>query len=72
VLTALSGPSNEHESLLRLPTYISGQNDNYKVTVRSNGLVLPTLDGVATKAVNMNKPQVRQLSVAAFRLIGVQ
>jgi hypothetical protein len=47
-LTALGGPGNEHENLLDLLNYI-GQNDNYKATweeaVRSNGLVLPTLDG---------------------------
>jgi hypothetical protein len=68
VLTALGGPGKEHESLLDLLTYI-GQNDDYKATweaaVRMNGLVLPTLDGVATKAVqsmcNMNKSQMKQL-----------
>jgi hypothetical protein len=69
VLTALGGPGNQHASLLDLLTYI-GHNDNYKAiseeAVRSNGLVLPALDGVATKAVqsmcNMNKKsQMRQL-----------
>jgi hypothetical protein len=68
VLTALGGPGIEHESLLDLLTYI-GQNDEYKVTweaaAKMNGLVLPTLDGVATKAVqsmcNMNKSQMKQL-----------
>jgi hypothetical protein len=45
------------------------QNDDYKATweeaVRSNGLVLPKLDDVATRAIqstcNMNKSQMRQL-----------
>jgi hypothetical protein len=68
VLTALGGPGNEHESLLDLLTYI-GQNEDYKATweeaVRSNGLVLPRLDGVATRAIqsmcNMNKSQMKQL-----------
>jgi hypothetical protein len=68
VLTALGGTGNEHESLLDLLIYI-GQNDDYKATweeaVKTNGLVIPTLDGVATKAVqsmcNMNKSQMRQL-----------
>jgi hypothetical protein len=68
VLTALGGPGNEHESLLDLLTYI-GQNNKYKATweaaARMNRLVLPTLDGFATKAVqsmcNMNKSQMKQL-----------
>jgi hypothetical protein len=50
MLTALGGPGNEHDCLLVL---------------RSNGLILPTLDGVATKAIqsmcNMNKSQMKQL-----------
>jgi hypothetical protein len=66
VLTALGRPGNEHESLLDLLTYI-GQNDEYKAmweaAARMNGFVLPTLDGVATKAVqwmcNMNKSQMK-------------
>ncbi len=68
VLTALGGTGNEHESLLDLLTFI-GQSDDYKATweaaVKMNRLVLPTLDGVATKAIqlmcNMNKSQMRQL-----------
>jgi hypothetical protein len=70
VLTALGGPGNEQESLiLDLLTYI-GQNDDYKATweeaIRFNCLALPTLDGVATKAIlqsmcNTNKSQMRQL-----------
>jgi hypothetical protein len=58
----------KHVSLLDLLTYI-GQHKDYKVTwevaARTNGLVLPTLDGVATKAVqsirNLNKSQMKQL-----------
>jgi hypothetical protein len=68
MLTALGGPGNEKESLLDLLVYI-GQNEEYKGTweeaVTSNGLVLPKLDGVATRAIqstcNMNKSQMRQL-----------
>jgi hypothetical protein len=68
VLTALGGPGHERESLLDVLTYI-GQNEEYKATweeaVRANGLVLPTLDGVATRAVqsmcNMNKSQMKEL-----------
>jgi hypothetical protein len=68
LLTALGGPGNERDSLLDLLTYI-GQDDDYKATweeaVKSNGLILPTLDAVATKAVqsmcNMNKSQMKQL-----------
>jgi hypothetical protein len=69
VLTALGGPGNEHaESLLYVLMYI-GQNKEYKSTweeaVRLNGLVLPTLDGVATRAIqfmcNMNKSQIKLL-----------
>ncbi len=68
MLTALGGPGNNQESLLDLLMYI-GQEDDYKATweeaVKSNGLVLPTLDGVATRAIqstcNMNKSQMRQL-----------
>ena len=68
VLMALGGPDNIQESLLDLLTYI-GQNEDYKATweeaVRANGLIVPVLDGVATKAVqsmcNMNKLQMRQL-----------
>ncbi len=68
MLTALGGPGNEKESLLDLLTCI-GQNEDYKATweeaVRSNGLVVPTLDGVATRAIqsmcNMNKSQMKQL-----------
>jgi hypothetical protein len=51
MLTALGGPGNEQESLLDLLVYI-GQNNSYKAiweeAPRSNGPVLPTLDGVAT------------------------
>ena len=51
MLTALRGPGNNQESLLDLLMYI-GQDDEYKAmwekAVKSNGLVLPTLDGVAT------------------------
>jgi hypothetical protein len=65
---ALGGPDNIQESLLDLLTYI-GQNEDYKATweeaVKANGLIVPVLDGVATKAVqsmcNMNKSQMRQL-----------
>ncbi len=65
---ALGGPDNIQESLLDLLTYI-GQNEDYKATweeaVRPNGLVLPSLDGVATRAIqsmcNINKSQMRQL-----------
>jgi hypothetical protein len=68
MLTALGGPGNEKESLLDLLTCI-GQNEEYNATweeaVRSNGLVLPSLDGVATRAIqsmcNINKSQMRQL-----------
>jgi hypothetical protein len=68
MLTPLGGPGNEQESLLDLLVYI-GQNDDFKAiweeAVRSNGLVLPSLDGVATRAIqstcNMNKSQMRQL-----------
>jgi hypothetical protein len=68
MLMALGGLGNEHESLLDLLTYI-GQNEDYKATweeaVRSNGLIVPTLDGVATRAIqsmcNMNKSQMKQL-----------
>jgi hypothetical protein len=68
MLMALGGPGNEHESLLDLLTYI-GQNEDYRAmweeAVRSNGLVVPTLDGVATRAIqsmcNMNKSQMKQL-----------
>jgi hypothetical protein len=56
VLVALGGPGNEHESLLDLLTCI-GQNDNYKAmweeAIRYNGLVLPTLGGVTTEAVQV-------------------
>jgi hypothetical protein len=56
------GPGNEKESLLDLLVYI-GQNENFKATweeaVKTNGLVLLKLDGVATRAIqstyNMNK-----------------
>jgi hypothetical protein len=68
MLMALGGPGNEHESLLDLLTYIR-QNKDYRAmweeAVRSNGLVVPTLDGIATRAVqsmcNMNKSQMKQL-----------
>jgi hypothetical protein len=68
VLTALGGGVNQQETLLDLLTYI-GQVEEYKDTweeaVRASGLVLPALDGVATKAIqsmcNMNKSQMRQL-----------
>jgi hypothetical protein len=61
-------PGNEKQSLLDLLVYI-GQNDEYKTAqeeaVKSNGLVLPKLNGVATSAIqstcNMNKSQMRQL-----------
>jgi hypothetical protein len=67
MLTALGGAGNNQESLLDLLMYI-GEEDDYKATweeaVKSNGLVLPTLDGVATLAIqstcNMNKSQMRQ------------
>jgi hypothetical protein len=52
VLTALGGTGNGHESLLDLLTFI-GQRKDYKATweaaVRTNGLVLLTLDGVASQ-----------------------
>ena len=68
MLMALGGPGNEHESLLDLLTYI-GQNEDYramwKEAVRSNGLVVPTLVGLATRTIqsmcNMNKSQMKQL-----------
>jgi hypothetical protein len=68
MLTALGGPGNEKESLFDLLVYI-GQNEDYKTTweeaVKSNGLVLPKLDGIVTRAIqstcNMNKSQMRQL-----------
>jgi hypothetical protein len=68
MLTALGGAGNNQESLLDLLMYI-GQEDDYKATweevVKSNGLVLPTLDALATRAIqstcNMNKSQMRQL-----------
>jgi hypothetical protein len=68
MLMALGGPGNEHESLLDLLTYIR-QDKDYKAmweeAVRSNGLVVPALDGVATRAIqsmcNMNKSQMKQL-----------
>jgi hypothetical protein len=68
LLTALGGPGNEHDSLLDLLSYI-GQNETYKETwqeaVRLNGLIVPALDGVATKAVqsmcNLNQSQMKQL-----------
>jgi hypothetical protein len=68
MLMALGGLGNEHENLLDLLMYI-GQNQDYSAmweeAVRSNGLVLPTLDGVATRAIqsmcNMNKSQMKQL-----------
>jgi hypothetical protein len=68
VLTALGGAGNGNETLLDLLTYI-GQTEEYKATweeaVRANGLILPGLDGIATKAVqsmcNMNKSQMKQL-----------
>jgi hypothetical protein len=54
VLTALGKPGNKYESLLDLLTYI-GQNDEYKAmweaAARTSGFILPSLDGVATKAV---------------------
>jgi hypothetical protein len=67
VLTALGGPDNKLESLLDLLIY-TGQNEEYKATweetVRANGLILPVLDGVASKAIqsmcNMNKSQMKQ------------
>ncbi len=68
VLTALGGPGKEHESLLDLLTYIGQNNDNkaaWEAAVRMNLLVLPTLDGISTKAVqsmsNMKKSQMKQL-----------
>jgi hypothetical protein len=69
VLTALGSPANKLESSLPdLLAYI-GQNEEYKATweegVRANGLILPVLDGVASKAIqsmcNMNKSQMKQL-----------
>jgi hypothetical protein len=68
MLTSRGGPGNNQESLLDLFMYI-GQKDNCNTTweeaVKSNGLVLPTLDGVVTRAIqstcNMNKSQMRQL-----------
>jgi hypothetical protein len=64
VLTALGRPGNQYESLLDLLTYIR-QDDNSKAAweaaARIDGLVLLTLHGVATKAMqlmyNMNKSQ---------------
>ena len=69
MLTALGGAGNNQESLLDLLMYIGQEDDNDKATweeaVKSNGLALPTLDGVATRAIqstcNMNKLQMRQL-----------
>jgi hypothetical protein len=68
VLTALGGPDNFHESLLDLLTCVA-QNEECKATweeaVRANGLIVPVLDAVSTKAVqslcNMNKSQMKQL-----------
>ena len=66
MLMALGGPGNEHGSLLDVLNYI-GQNEDYKgiweEAVRLNGLVLPTLDGVATiqSMCNMNRSQMKQL-----------
>jgi hypothetical protein len=68
MIMALGGPGNEHESLLDLLMYIR-QNKDYRAmweeAVRSNGLVVPTLDAIATRAVqsmcNMNKSQMKQL-----------
>jgi hypothetical protein len=69
VLRALGGPGgNQQETLLDLLSYI-GQDEEHKQTwelaVRASGLVLPALDGVATKAIqsmcNMNKSQMKQL-----------
>jgi hypothetical protein len=55
VLMALGGLGNEHESLLDDFLTYRGQNEDYKVTweeaMRSNGLVLPTLDSVATRVI---------------------
>jgi hypothetical protein len=52
MLTALGGAGNNQESLLDLLMYI-GQEDDYKATweeaVKSNGLVLPTLDGTSSR-----------------------
>jgi hypothetical protein len=67
-LTALGGPRKKKECLLDLLVYI-GQNDDYKTTweeaVKSNGLGLPKLDSVVTRAIqstcNMKKSQIRQL-----------
>jgi hypothetical protein len=81
MLMALGGPGNEHECLLDLLTYI-GQNEDYRAmweeAVRSNGLVVPTLDGVATMAIqsmcNMNKSQMKQLKAlleVRTRVIGL-
>jgi hypothetical protein len=68
MLMALGGPGNEHKSLLDLLTYIGQNEDNramWEEAVRSNGLVVPTLDGVTTRAIqsmcNMNKSQMKQL-----------
>jgi hypothetical protein len=69
MLMALGGLGNNQESLLDL-LMCMGQEDDYKATcweeaVKSNGLVLPTLDGVATRAIQstciMSKSQMRQL-----------
>jgi hypothetical protein len=58
MLTALRGPGSNQESLLDKATW--------EEAVKSNGLVLPTLNGVTTRAIqstcNMNKSQMRQLS----------
>jgi hypothetical protein len=61
-------PGNNQESLLDLLMYIGQENDykaTWEETVKSNGLVLPTLDGVATRAIQFtcstNKSQMRQL-----------
>jgi hypothetical protein len=68
VLTALGGPDNFYESLLDLLTYVA-QNEECKATweeaARANGLIVPVLDAVSTKAVqslcDMNKSQMKQL-----------
>ena len=67
MLMSLRGAGNNQESLLDLLMYIS-KDDDYEATweevIKSNGLVLPTLDGVVTRAIqstcNMNKLQMRQ------------
>jgi hypothetical protein len=68
MLMALGGQGNKQEKLLDLLVYID-QNNNYNAmweeAIRSNGLLLPTLVGVVTQAIqstcNMNKFQMRQL-----------